>query len=413
MIKKICLISLFIAVTLSGISYAEKARTKNIFIKPFTLNTGGTSFDFTDYMSEVIVEYKEYNLISDEEVINQQEAIERKMSAAGKDEEQSVREIMKMVDSDCIIYGSISKVTEGGLTISAVLLDRTSSSVRKTLMIKRDRYLDSAARAIAHYLLTKDESFIKKFQKDMKNKEEDILEAERDFEKSLTGIESDYQGQNACIQNSPFLRAGYGGFANTSFFLNDKVNEYYPSAQIFTGDVFFYRSRDIVGDGVDIYTRFFYKKYKADSKSYNKISKDMENPDNTDFDDMAAEYDPLPVSDLEMIQKGIDLGFRFVGTTYFLDEAWSFYLMFGGRYMRVSEKYSDGTAVYEKNLTGIGGSGGIGLEVTLNRYLGFFSEINTAYVPVGDNKINYDGFQLLIGVTLRTNHIDGPILGFL
>lgn len=413
MIRNKLIISLFLIPLITGMSYAAKARTRNIFIKPFTVHGGGTSSDFTDYMSEVIVDYREYNLISDEEVSNQQEAIERKMSAARGDDEQAVREIMKMVDSDCIIYGSLSKDTSGGITISAVLLDRTSSSVRKTITITRDRYLDSAAHAIANYLLTKDESFIKKFQKFMKEKDEEIAEEERDFQRSLLGIESDYEGRIACISKSPFIRLGYGGFAGTSPFLNENINEYYPEVRIFTGDLFIYRSRDIVGDGVDIYTRFFYKTCTAPDSTYAKIADDMSGAAGDDYKNMAGKYDPVPDDGLEMMQKGVDVGFRFVGTTYFLSQAWSFYLMFGGRYMLVTEKYKSGLADYEKNFTGIGGTGGIGLEVTLNRYLGLFTEVNAGYVPVGDNKVNYDGVQVLVGVTLRSDHIDGPVLGFL
>ena len=412
MIKKRLLISLLLIPVLYGMSYGEKARTKNIFIKPFTVYSGGTSFDFTDYMSEVIIDYKEYNLISDEEVSNQQEAIERKMAAAKGDEEQSVREIMKMVDSDCIIYGSISKNSEGGLTISAVLLDRSSTSVRKTITITRDRYLDSAAHAIANYLLTKDDSYISKFQKFMTKKDEEIAYNEMALERSLKGIESDYEGRIACISKSPFIRLGYSGFAGTSPLSDEKIGEYYPEGQVFTADIFIYRSRDAVGDGVDIYTRLFHKSYKAADSAYSKIAADTSGA-GTDLENIAGKYDPVPQSGLEMTQQGADLGFRFVGTTYFLNEAWSFYLMFGGRYMQVSEKYKNGIIDYEKQFSGVGGTGGIGLEVTLNRYLGLFTEINAGYVPVGDNKVNYDGVQLLIGVTFRSDHIEGPILGFL
>jgi len=414
MIKKIYLISFLLIPLISATVYGDKARTKNIFIKPFTVYTGGASFDFTDYMSEVIVEYKEFNLISDEEIGNQQEAVERKMAAEKNNDEDAVREIMKMVDSDFIIYGSVSKGEEGGFTISAVLLDRSGGSVRKTLTIKRDRYFDSAARSIAHYLLTRDESFIKKFQKEMKNKEEDIARDENERMVLLTGVESSFIVQNATIQNSPFIRLGYGGLSGSSSFSNKKLNDYYPEGRSFTGDIFLYRSRDYVGDGVDIYSRLSYRKYKADSGAYSKISGDMAASGAGSYNDIAGKYNPVPMSDLMMVQRGADLGFRFAGTTYFFNEAWSFYMMFGGRYMQITESYkgSDGLE-YKKKLSGFGGTGGVGMEVTLNRYLGLFAEVNAGYVPVGENKLNYDGVQLILGVTFRSNHIDGPVLGFL
>lgn len=437
--KKIIALLLLLPLTYS-ISYSEKKKAKNIFILPFSVYNNSDSDadsgdaikkkkknisesykdtligqDFTDYMSEVIVEYKDFNLISDEEVKNQEDAIERKMAVSGDDEE-SVKAIMKMVDSDCIIHGKIIKDPEGNLNIKAVLLDRTNTSLRKTVTITRDRYIDAAAHALAHYLLTTDESYIKKFQKDMKNKEEDIIEAEIERKASLTGIDDDYEGQNACVNNSSFLRIGYGGFSSTSYFFNSKLNDYYPENQAFIADVFLYRSKDTVGDGVDIYSRLFYKKFRADDKSYKKITEDMaaENSLHDDYNDIASKYVPLPVDDLQMVQKGIDLGFRFVGTTYFFHEAWSFYMMFGGRYIQITEKYkSSGGIENEKNFSGTGGTTGVGLEVTLNRYMGLFTEINAAYVPVGDNNVNYDGAQLLVGVTFRSNHIEGPLFGFM
>lgn len=432
MLKKIISISLFLVFLFSGTVYAEKKKAKNIYIKPFMVyvdddaatdkkksSKSSTSFkdslmgqDFTDYMSEVIVEYRDYNLISDDEISNQIESVKGKM-AAGGDDDESVKKIMKMIDSDCIIYGKIIKDQTGILTVSAVLLDRTSTSVRKTLIVNRDRYLDAAARALGHYLLSRDESYIKKFNRQMKKKDDEIADSEEKRLGTLSGVESSYEGQNECLCHSSFIRLGYGGFSGTSLFSNDRLNDYYPENQTFFGDIFIYRSKDAVGDGVDIYTRFFYKKFRADDSSYQKIAKDMAAFGTDDYRDIAGKYDPVPQDDLEMTQKGADLGFRFVGTAYFMSEAWSFYFMFGGRYMKVSEKYTSGGMEYEKEFSGVGGTGSIGLEVTLNRYMGIFAEINAGYVPVGDNKMNYDGAQLLFGVTFRTNHMDSPFLGFL
>ncbi len=368
--------------------------------------------DVRDYMSEVIVRYQQYNLVSDEEIQSLGQNVERKMAVVGCESDECVRELMRAIDTDCIIHGTLRRMDDNKTFINAVFLDRTGRSVRKSVSITRDRYIESASRALAHYLLTRKDSYINEFREEMRDKEDDLADAQRDREDSIRSIESAFHSQKACIQNSPFLRVGYGGFGKTNYFYEKDFNDYYPDAQIFTADVFIYRSRDTVGDGVDIYTRFFYKKLKADEKSYRKIAEDMGSVAPADFTDIAGKYNPLPEKDLEMTHRGGDIGLRFVGTAYFLREAWSAYLMVGGRYVQVEEKYTTGGVEYKRDFSAFGMTGGIGMEVSLNRYLGFFSEINFGYTPIGDNNVNIDGAQLIVGVTLRSNHISGPVLGF-
>jgi hypothetical protein len=368
--------------------------------------------DIRDYMSEAIVGYQEYNLVSDEEIQSLGQNVERKMAVTGCESDECVRELMRAIDTDCIIHGTLRRMDDGKTFINAVFLDRAGRSVRKSVSITRDRYIESASRALAHYLLTRKDSYINEFREEMKDKEDDLADAQRDRENSISSIESAFRSQNACIQHSPFLRVGYGGFAKTNYFYEKNFNDYYPDAQIFTADVFIYRSRDTVGDGVDIYTRFFYKKLKADEKSYQKIADDMGSVTPADFSNIAGKYNPLPEKDLEMIHRGGDIGLRFVGTAYFMREAWSAYLMVAGRYVQVSESYLAGGVEYSRDFSAFGVAGGLGLEVTLNRYIGLFAELNLGYTPIGDNNVNIDGGNLLIGITLRSDHISGPVLGF-
>lgn len=100
MIKKISIVLLSVMTVFCSVSYAAKVQKKNIFIKPFTVDGKGVSMDFTDYMSEVIVEYEEYNLISEEDVSAQKSAIEGKMASSSSDvdNDASMKALMEAVD---------------------------------------------------------------------------------------------------------------------------------------------------------------------------------------------------------------------------------------------------------------------------------------------------------------------------
>ncbi len=425
MIKKISIVLLSVMTVFCSVSYAAKVQKKNIFIKPFTVDGKGVSMDFTDYMSEVIVEYEEYNLISEEDVSAQKSAIEGKMASSSSDvdNDASMKALMEAVDSDSIIFGTIDKNDDGSLTVMGRILDRkTGIGKGKTIKVKRARYLDIAARALAHYLITKKDSYLDELKEDMEDKEKGVAKAEKKRRNTLLGIESDFEGQNETVAKSPFIRVGYSGIGGSSYINDKKVNEYYPKAQVLSADLFVYRSRDIVGDGVDIYSKFMYKKFSSDDASVEKFKTDMTALNLTTNNEKLAGQYLIPsgntLKELEMIQKSIDIGFRFVGTSYFLNEAWSLYMMFGGRYMQVTETYKTTNSMllpedFKKNFTGIGGVAGLGLEVTINRYMGLFAEVNAGYVPIGDNKLNYDGYQLIVGATLRNSHTEYPFLGIL
>jgi hypothetical protein len=47
---------------------------------------------------------------------------------------------------------------------------------------------------------------------------------------------------------------------------------------------------------------------------------------------------------------------------------------------------------------------GTGIEISLIPYMGLFMEFNIGYVPMGDDKINFEGPQLRAGITYRINH---------
>ncbi|MBP7584392.1 MAG: hypothetical protein KBA61_10185, partial [Spirochaetes bacterium] len=362
------------------------------------------------------VTYNRYSLVSDEEVKNLGESVEKKMLLGGCESDECIRELMRAIDTDGIIHGSLQYYNENKMILKAVLVDREGRSVRKSITLKRERYIEGASRALANYLLTRQESHIDQFNEWMEDKEEDLQRSQRRWRESLVSIDTSYYSQQACIRNSPFIRLGYGGFmageTKTSRIFDPNYNEYYKNVEMYAADIFIYRYRDIVGDGVDIYSRLFYKKLTAADDVYERIKEDMTGVPVENFDKQAGLYSPLPESGLSMTHKGGDLGVRFVGTAYFLWEAWSAYLMLGGRFVNVEEKYKAGELEYARVFNAFGYTGALGLEVTLNRYFGIFGEISAGYTAIGDSNVNIDGVQFLAGITLRSDHVNGPFFGF-
>ncbi|TAL29401.1 MAG: hypothetical protein EPN93_21550 [Spirochaetes bacterium] len=429
MSKHLRLPLLILVLTLIGSASAMGA-VKTIYIKPFTVTgeAGAAGFgapalgatlgnDVRDYMSEEIVKDAAYILTSDDEVKKVAEQAALRMTVEGCADDECIKELMKAIDADLIIFGSVKKGKES-ITISAKLLERVRSDDKsyirikssKVLTVQRERYVENASKALAQYLLGAKDSTIKDFNKYVARKEREIRKSRERHESNLNSIEDDYESRWACLRNSPLLRVGYGGFSvggfNTVSTFDKTLNDYYTGSQMFFADLFIYRSKDIVGDGVDIYARVFQRKFTADSSAYGKIQAQT-----GDFDDTLGKYDPIPQSGLQIMNQGADLGMRFVGSTYFFNQAWSAYLSFAFRIMKVEESYKSGGVTYEKDLMGRGLVGGIGIEVTLNRYLGLFTELSAGYTATGGDKKNLDGRQILFGVTLRTDHVSGSFLG--
>ncbi|HOJ28073.1 MAG TPA: hypothetical protein PL059_03285 [Spirochaetota bacterium] len=421
----------------------SNSEVKSIFIKPFTITKDFNSNiknnsksdseeneeivesvndigkDIRDYIAETIVTFQGYSIISDDDVKSLGKEVEKKMLFGNcSNEDVCAKELMRAIDTDCIIYGTVEKYNEYNDTIiiKAVLLYRDGGSIRKTLKIPRERYVEEASHALAKYLVTRKESYIKDFEEWMEEKEFELQKFEKKWERTLQAINDAYYSKLACLNHSPFLRIGYGGFPvskyKTTYLQNENYNKYYTKLTTYIIDIFIYRYKDEVGDGIDLYSRLFYRNFIADENAYTKIKNEMQLLPPGNYDDYAGKYSPVPEDNLTMTHVGGDVGIRFVGSTYFLWEAWSFYTMFGGRFVRVEEKYISGGEKYSKLFNSFGYTCGVGMEVTLNRYMGFFGEISGGYTLIGKNDVNIDGIQLLVGVMFRTNHISGSIFGF-
>ena len=151
-----------------------------------------------------------------------------------------------------------------------------------------------------------------------------------------------------------------------------------------------------IAENYDMYVRAIGKQYKMKSSASELIK-------TNDAKYYVGRFDAAP-SDSTMLQYGGDVGLRFVGSAYFLAEAWSFYTNGAIRYLFTDERYEIGGKTHKKLLGGWGFVGGVGVEVSLFTHVGLFAEADYSYSPIGRSGVNVGGIEAFAGATLRTNH---------
>lgn len=118
---------------LSSALFAEK---KTLYIKNFTVTSGfskpegiAIGQDIKIDMSDVINKTNRFSIVSDSEVQESLKAIEEQQQL-GCDTESCMRQVMKAVQSDYLIYGTLRKRTyDGKFILSGTLMDRSKGSI--------------------------------------------------------------------------------------------------------------------------------------------------------------------------------------------------------------------------------------------------------------------------------------------
>lgn len=115
---------------------ATRAAVKTIYIKPFSVIEGFKKTDpvgnlVKDYVSEYITESQRgnYAVISDDEVRQVMSNEELRMSIDACYDDACMKQLMKSIKTDYMIYGTVS-FTEGKHVITVKLLDRSGGDVR-------------------------------------------------------------------------------------------------------------------------------------------------------------------------------------------------------------------------------------------------------------------------------------------
>ena len=398
--------SLFIS--LQYLSAASAKSNKRIYVALFEVKGIDKSIadEVRDFMSESLVE--EFSLISDDEVRVFINNAERNMLLKG--DENSMSRLASAIKTDYLIYGYV-QANSDGMYISASLMENGDIvNVGDIAYLKRE-YTDRAARALAAYIVMPKGSiggfFGKKdpresFKEDIKKFEQNMAKVETSYQKSSDSIKKSSVWRDESLIKSPVVRVGMSGPGMFSTF-DKNTNKLYDSSFLLMGDLIFYRYKDPVGDGVDLYTRGTFRFFRgADSYARNiKLY-----PAGLD-DDYFGMYDSMPISAPKLYVLSGDIGARFVGSTYILRSAVSFYFG-GGIRFNSALRYSKYTAYESTRETfyQIGGIGIAGIEFSLLPELGLFTEVNAGYVPMGDDRINLEGPQIIAGITFRTKHFE-------
>ncbi len=405
----ICTLLVTIFLCIPNLYSSEKAK-KKIYIKPFSISDDITDVtikeEIRDYMSEALV--GEFSIISDDEVKEYIKNTEIKQALGGQVHPEK---LILSIKTDFLIYGKIFK-ENGNLVIEANLLamEEGEISIKNSGKIEyaNRNYTDRASRALGKYLTMDRQDIGVLFGKN--DPREEFKDEVSEVESQLSRIESDYKNESSSIKKaaawrdkslirSPRFRIGYSGFGAFSTW-DAYINELYVPQHLVMFDLFLYRYKDPVGDGIDLYARGTYRQFKAVEDFEKKVRVD------NNSSSYIGVFEQMPVVEPGLDVVSGDLGIRFVGSVCFFRSALSFYMNFAGRYNYSMEKveYTEESKI--KTLQQWGVVGGAGIEISIVPYVGVFAEFNSGYVPMGRKDVNLEGPQFLLGVTVRTQHWD-------
>ncbi|MCL1910843.1 MAG: hypothetical protein FWG13_01395 [Leptospirales bacterium] len=378
-----------------------QAAEKKIYITPFKYSgeyAKRIAAEVPDYMSESLV--SSYSLISDDEVrifLSNAELNQLMGSQA------NLGKLASAIKADYLIYGEIH--TDSDIKITATLLHNGFIVRTGELSYSKAEYTDRAARALGKFLITDPKSIGGFFGK--KDPREEFKEDIEQFEKSMNKIEGDYLKGSASIKASserrdeslsysPVIRVG-GSAPGMFGTMNGYMNKLYDSSFLVMGDIFFLRYKDPVGDGVDIYARGTYRRFNISKSAISGVRT------STHYENRVGDFMSEPGANSRIDIYSGDIGIRFVGSFYLLRSAASLYLNAASRF-NYALKDPKSPGAKKVSFAKWGAIGGTGFEISLIPNVGLFAEFNMGYVPMGEDKINFEGPQVIAGVTFRTNH---------
>ena len=387
--------------------FASENRGK-IYIKPFVKIQG--LYDMTiedevrDYMSEALA--GDYSLISDDEV---QVYLSNMAMGQAMGSNVSAEKLLASIKTDYLIHGKIMK-NGAEYIIEATLLRMNESIVTikniGDIHYSNRNYTDRAARALAKYLMMDKKSIggffghrdpREKFKEEIKDVEEEMCKIETRYQEGSRSIKKSAIRREESLIKSPRLRMGYSGFSMFRM-MDSYLQDLYEPEHLFMVDLVFYRYKDPVGDGIDLYARGTYRTFNA-VESYSSLVKTSAYADS-----LLGNFSSVPLDAPELVVYSGDLGMRFVGSVYMLRSAVSFYFCMAARLNYAVEKATLADGSDRRSFHRWGAMAGAGMEFSIMPSMGFFVELDAGYVPMGKDESNIEGPQLLAGVTMRTRH---------
>lgn len=379
-----------------------QSANKKIYITPFQVTSDGETRTQTmadevrDYMSESLV--SSYSLISDDEVKIYIGNAEMNQLAGG---DNNFEKLAAAIKTDYLIYGAIR--VGGTIEIEASLLGNGVIINTGSISYAKREYTDRAARALGKWLIMDRKSIgglfgakdpREEFKKDIEKLEENMNKIETDYLKGSQSIKGASQWRDKALASSPRVRLGVSGL-NMFTAMDDYMNKIYDPFVLVMGDLFLYRYKDPVGDGIDLYLRGTYRKFEISKSQYARTS--------ADYKDNIGDFQTLPDINGRLNIFSGDAGLRFVGSFYLLRSAISLYLSGAARF---NYAVRDGNLFTKEKISFSqwGVIGGAGMEISIMPQVGLFAEFDIGYAPMGDDKINLEGPQAIVGVTFRTLH---------
>ncbi|MBP7584393.1 MAG: hypothetical protein KBA61_10190 [Spirochaetes bacterium] len=392
-------------------SGSEKSGKKMVYVRSFELEEGFSAADpIKDRVKEIIQEVfqvdNRYQITTDEDIAVFMEKESKMMSLGKCSSDACVRKLMEKINAEVLIYGRVRKINEFTY-ITARLMDKSSGmpKVRKIRTIKYhyEDFFEKGARSLGKYLLSGNDSEVRRFMDDVYEREEhDQYEIRRNQKRGKQDqVESDYRRmvENAArerkemiLSRSSQFRFGLGIYNSI---LDEELNRYFPDQNAYFLDwIIRLDNGPSVQQKYDAFVRGMYRRFRMNDTSIDSggvIGKDV-----------------ITESKADMF--GLDIGGRVRFQQYFMMTAFDFYLLGGLRYQYYYESaedtLSEGDDIHV-SFHSLGVYTGAGIEIAFFDYVGLFLEYNIGYTPVGTKPVNVEGNQFYAGATYRSQSARG------
>ena len=381
---------IFILSILASFGAASSAEAgQKLFVKSFSKvgfpdnDPVGSSISRT--IEGVFFDHGGYEPITEDDLVAGA-ALDESRQAFGCNDDRCMKTLLSASRIDLIVYGVV-KNANGYVYITGKLLDKSRGTVElariKTVRIRSD-FRDSPCfsegmTVLSRYLLTGKEDEIQDFQDKMyvaeKRSEQELrktaleVESNNEAEQFRNNVEKYKQRRREEIAGKyAFWRFGYSQWGMKT--ASSEFNTYYDRGMQFMTDIVIPFDRESLS-GVDMYLRYAFKTFRKRS--------------DLDYSQSGPLYQDY-ISKGNYTQNLFDLGLRYRLGLYFLMTKFDVYVLGAGR-------MSAGG--------GMGWYGGVGGEIAFFQSMGFFAEYNKGQLKEGSANVNFEGDQVIFGVTWR------------
>lgn len=389
--KQISCFVLILSITAVFAAASPVRAGQKLFVKSFSKigfpdsdPVGGT---VSKTIEGVFFDHGGYEPITEDDLIAGA-ALDESKQSLGCNDDRCMKTLLSASRIDLIVYGVV-KNTNGYIYLTGKLLDKSRGAVElarvKTVRIKNEYrdspYFSEGVTVLSRYLLTGKEDEIQDFQDRMyvaeKRSEQDLrktaleVESNNEAEQFRSNVEKYKQRRREEIAGKySFWRFGYSQWGMKT--ASREFNTYYDRGMQFMTDIVIPFDRGSLS-GADMYFRYALKSFRKRSD----LAYFQNGPLYADYISKGENY----------VQNLFDLGLRYRLGLYFLMTKFDLYALAAGR-------MSAGGGAF-------GWYGGVGGEIAFFQSMGFFAEYNKGQLKEGSANVNFEGDQVIFGVTWR------------